>query len=118
MPLVQTESRDSSNLPMMREIGEILAQAYPGYSWLVRIDGGLLMISTSDINGHYGRQTALRMVRYFSDIAHDAEVRKRQVIMAAGELLERAHLRRGRSREEKPKVFEGGEIADWSPPIA
>lgn len=117
MPIIQTESQDPLNLPLMKEIGETLARAYPGYSWFIRIDDGLLMISTVDINGTLGKQTSLRMVRQYSQIAHDAEYRKRVVLMAAGELLERAHLRRGQSSGEKPKVFEGGEIADWKPPL-
>ena len=117
MSVVVTDSRDPLNLPMMKEIGEILSTAYPGYSWFVRIDGGILAISTYDVTGTYGRQTALKMVRHFSDIAHDAKRRKHEVVLAAGEMLERARLKRGQATGERPTVFEGGEIAGWKPPI-
>ena len=43
----------------------------------------------------------------FKSFGHDAAVLKRQVIRMAGEWLERANLKRGRSNEDPIKHFEG-----------
>lgn len=96
-----TESEDSSNLPMAREIAETLTMAYPGHSWHVRIDGGIVIIKNMNIS------TTAGMVRQFSDLAHDAGYRKKEVIRAAGEFLEAAHMRRGYFDGEAAKTLEG-----------
>lgn len=98
---VMTESADERNLPMCKEIGGYLAFAYPGYSWHVRIDGGMLIIKSMKISNIWS------MCRPYSDIAHDAKKRKHEVVMAAGEFLECANLRRGMSTGEHAQVLEG-----------
>lgn len=96
-----TESADEANFPMCKEIAETLSTAYPGYGWHVRIDGGLLIIKSMKIS------TTASMVRHYKEIAHDAGIRKKEVIMAAGEFLEAAHMRRGRWQGENAKTLEG-----------
>jgi hypothetical protein len=97
-----TESANESNLPMAKEIAEILTIAYPGHSWHVRIDGGILIIKNMNIS-----ETA-SMVRKMADIQHDAGARKHEVIMAAGEFLECAGMRRRAYDEgQKAKHLEG-----------
>lgn len=86
MPYAVTESEDVRNLPMCKEVAEILVKAYPGYTWHVRIDGGLLIIKNLMIHHQWS------MVRKYSDIAHDARHRHDEVIRAGAELLERAHM--------------------------
>lgn len=86
-----TESADTRNLPMCKEIGEYLIGAYPGYTWHVRIDGGMLVIKNLSISDEWS------MAVKYHTIAHDAGRRKREVIMKAGEFLEAASLRRGKS---------------------
>ena len=98
---VITESADEANLPMCKEIAEYLTQAYPGYPWHVRIDGGMLIIKNQKISPIWS------MTRKFSGIAHDAKKRKHDVVMAAGEFLEAANLRRGISTGENAKTLEG-----------
>ncbi len=90
MAYAMTESEDDANLPMCKEIAEYLCGAYPGHSWHVRIDGGLLIIKNMNIS------PTAAMVRRFSSIAHDAKKRKHDVVMAAGELLEAANMVRGK----------------------
>lgn len=108
MTLAYSESEDPANLPMANEILEVLTYAYPGHSWWVRIDGGVVIIKHFDISGTVG------MVRKYKDLAHDANARKRDVINAAGELLERAHVRRGKRPDElNVTVLEGGERFKW-----
>ena len=101
MSFAITESKDEINLPMCKEIAETLSIAYPGHSWHVRIDGGLLIIKNMNIS-----ETAA-MVRKFKDIEHDATIRKKAVIMAAGEILEAANMRRGWYEGETAKTLEG-----------
>lgn len=98
---VMVESADERNLPMCKEIGGYLVQAYPGYRWHVRIDGGALIIKSMKISPTWA------MKRNYSDVAHDAGIRKREVVMAAGEFLECANLRRGIATGETAKTLEG-----------
>ena len=98
---VITESADEANLPMCKEIAEILTGAYPGHPWHVRIDGGMLIIKNMRISPVWS------MARKFAAIAHDAKRRKYEVVMAAGEFLEAANMRRGHATGETAKVLEG-----------
>jgi hypothetical protein len=101
MAIVRTESADPANLPMAKEIAEILTAAYPNHSWYVRIDGGLVIIKNLAIS------VTASMVRHLTALDHDATARKRDVIMAAGEFLEAAHMRRGAYEGEAARVLEG-----------
>ena len=101
MAIIRTESADPANLPMAKEIAEILSVAYPNHSWFVRIDGGLVIIKNLAISATAG------MVRHLTTLDHDAAARKRNVIMAAGEFLEAAHMRRGAYDGESARVLEG-----------
>lgn len=101
MAYAMTESKEEANLPMCKEIAEYLCGAYPGHSWHVRIDGGLLIIKNLAIS------PTAAMVRKFSTIAHDAKKRKHDVVIAAGEFLEAAHMKRGTYEGEKAIVLEG-----------
>jgi hypothetical protein len=98
---VITESADDANLPMCKEIAQYLVDAYPGHPWHVRIDGGMLIIKNQRISPVWS------MARKFSAIAHDAKRRKWEVVMAGGEFLEAANMRRGMATGETAKVLEG-----------
>ena len=61
------------------------------------------------------------MVRKYTSIAHDAGARKRDVVMAAGEFLEAAHMARGKHTGEHATVIEGlpkGHKAKMADPLA
>jgi len=81
-------SDDPKNDTLGRDILNDLHQAYPHHRWFVRIDGGIVVIYNYMISGKWG------MVHQLNDIMHDATKRRRDVQRAAGELLERANLRR------------------------
>ena len=83
-----TESQEASNLPKCKEIAEYLAQAYPGHTWYIRIDGGCLIIKNLKIHDKAA------MVRKLNTLYQDAERLKHDVVMAAGEFLECAGMRR------------------------
>lgn len=110
MAYCATESADAANLPMCKEIGEYICAAYPGYSWHIRIDGGMLVIKNMSIS------SVNAMVRRYSDIAHDAKRRKVDVVRAAGEFLEAAHLRRGASEGVIANQLEGISKGEWFKP--
>ncbi len=112
MAYCATESADAANLPLCREIGEYICAAYPGYSWHIRIDGGLLIIKNMSIS------SVNAMVRRYSDIAHDAKRRKQDVVRAAGEFLEAAHLRRGASEGVIAHQLEGVPKGEKFKPMA
>jgi len=94
-------SDDPRNDTLARDILNDLWQAYPNHRWFVRIDGGVAIIYNYLISGKWG------MICHLSTIGHDATVRRREVQAAAGELLERARLRRAaRTGEEEMSVLE------------
>jgi hypothetical protein len=68
----------------------VLDQFYPGHSWYVVVGGGVLQIKNLSFSSRWS------MVRKLKNIQHDAMVRKREIIRAAGEFLERANLKRGK----------------------
>lgn len=111
MAVIYTESADPVNLPLAKEIAEVLTFAYPNHSWWVRIDGGIVVIKHFDIS------TTCGMVCRYDQLASDAMVRKRDVIRSAGELLERAHLRRG-ARDGDPVVrLDHEKDVKWQPKV-
>jgi len=92
-----------------------LCRVYPGYSWIVEIRGGLLLIRnyTLDYRGRYC------MTLKMGDIQHDHKRFVQSITRAAGEFLERAHQRRGPMQpgQESPTVLEGAPTigaARWS----
>lgn len=72
-----------------KESAETLVAAYPNHSWWVECKGGVLVIKNFAISGTVG------MLRHMSKLDVSATIRKRDILRAAGELLERAALRRG-----------------------
>ena len=66
-----------------------LCHAYPGHAWFITIKGGIVHVKDLDLNDKWG------MCLHYSQMKDDATERKRQVLRAAGEFLERANLRRG-----------------------
>lgn len=84
---------------MVKDVLETLEAHYPNYQWLCRIDGGMVMLSSTTINwmlfhaGYKGAASFCMALKY-SDVAHDATHRKKQVMLAGGQFLERAKLAR------------------------
>jgi hypothetical protein len=97
------ESENNIDLRHAVEASSILGQEYPQHSWHVRCDGGVMFIRCMSVSGTVG------MARHTKDFAHDAQRRKHDIIMAAGELLERAHLKRKSRELEFAKVLEGAD---------
>jgi hypothetical protein len=81
-----------------KEAAEVLVTAYPNHGWWVECKGGVLVIKHLEASGARG---LIGMLRKMDQLSHDAGRRKREILIAAGELLERAGLRRG-ARNEDP----------------
>ena len=78
---------------MAGEMVNDLCRAYPGHAWFVLIKGGIVQVKDMDIHPEWG------MTLHYSQINGDANERKKSVLRAAGEFLERAHLKRGAKTE-------------------
>lgn len=86
---VIVEAKNDADDGMAKEIAGHLCEAYPGHPWHVFLGDGLLVIKHGLLSAKWG------MARKYKNLAFDAGVRKKEVIFAAGELLERAGMVRG-----------------------
>jgi hypothetical protein len=71
------------------QIGETLTAHYPGHLWLVGWQGGSIVVRDASISGDYG-------FYIHPDKSYSASELKKKAIMFAGELLERANMKRGK----------------------
>lgn len=99
--VVGIDTEHQSDEGMAEQILADLCQTYPGHAWFVSIKGGILHIKNLDWNEKWG------MALHYSQIKADAQDRKRQVIRAAGEFLERANVRRGMKEDTTVKRIDG-----------
>ena len=81
-----------------KDAAEALVQEYPNHSWWIECKQGVLIIKHLEASGLRG---SIGMLRKVESLAHAAVARRREILMAAGELLERAGLRRG-ARTDDP----------------
>lgn len=93
-----------------QKVLEILCEVYPGHPWATRVSGGIVFIKHLELGNNWG------MVRKFSELKHDATTFKKEIIMAAGEFLERANLVRGRANGDAIIRVEG--LPDKYQPIS
>jgi hypothetical protein len=93
-PVVGIDVEHDRDDPMAMQMVQDLCAAYPGHSWFVTIRGGVVFIKDMDIHPDWG------MCIHYVDIKADAADRKKQVVRAAGEFLERAHKIAGKVRCE------------------
>jgi len=96
-----TEAKNPLDLAMCKKVAEILTPTYPGHSWYVEINDGMLIIKSLKVATNAGTMVPLR------NFDGDAERLKREVVMAAGAFLEAAGLRRGQFQGENAKHLEG-----------
>lgn len=80
---------------------QILCEVYPGHPWATLVRGGVVFIKHLELGSNWG------MVRKYKDMTHDSAVFRREIIMAAGEFLERAGLVRGRANGDDIVRVEG-----------
>jgi hypothetical protein len=70
--------------PMAMQMVKDLCEAHPGHAWFVVIRGGIVHVKDMDLHPDWG------MALHYNQIKGDAADRKKQVLWAAGEFLERA----------------------------
>jgi hypothetical protein len=87
------------DMDICKNVAESLHKKYPGHLWAVSIQGGMIIIKNLAISHTHGM--AVKLTSYYAD------PRNHKVIMMAGELLERAHLKRGRDTGEPVNILEG-----------
>jgi hypothetical protein len=73
---------------------EVLDTAYPGHPWGVRVYDGGFFIRHLDFPSNWGMNCRHKTIYSASDL-------KRQIILLAGEWLERAGVSRGRNKDEE-----------------
>ena len=93
--IVGIDAERETDETMAKQMLADLVQAYPGHAWFVTIKGGVIHVKDMDLNDKWG------MCLHYSQIKGDANERKRDVIRAAGEFLERAHVARGAKRSDQ-----------------
>ena len=100
-----------------KEAAESLTTAYPNHSWWVECKQGALIIKHFEASGLRG---TVGMVRHLNAMEADAGARKKDIVRAAGEMLERAGLKRGHRGEDPITHFEfdDGKMArHWALPF-
>lgn len=90
--IVGIDAENTADETMAKHMLADLVQAYPGHAWFVAIKGGVVHVKDLDLNDKWG------MCLHYSQIKGDANERKRDVLRAAGEFLERANVARGAKR--------------------
>lgn len=106
-----TESETSLGHDICKRALEVVNQYYPRFIWYARADGGVLVLKCNAIGNAC-------MIRHLSDLQHDAGHFTRDIIMAAGEFLERAYIKRGGWNGEYAKKLDGGDYIGWKPSYA
>ena len=98
-----------------KEAAETIVAAYPNHGWWVECKQGVLVIKHLEASGFRG---VIGMLRKVDALAHDARVRKDDILRAAGEMLERANMPRGPRNEDPVTSFELDDVKMkrfWSP---
>lgn len=93
---------------LSKQVADVLCEHYPGYAWLVRVqsESGVCLIKCAQINSVLSESMTPSMVLHLKNMT-DPTITRRKVIMAGGELLERAAMIRGRWRGELPTHVDG-----------
>lgn len=99
--IVGYDTEHERDEPLAREIVNTLSTSYPGHGWFVLIKGGVVQVKNLDWSDKWG------MTLHYSQIVSDANDRKKHVIRAAGEFLERAAVKRGAKTEQVVRSIEG-----------
>lgn len=106
--LAIADTEEAHDMTMAKDIADTLFVQYPGYMWGVNVRSGVAVIKCLNVSSLYG------FVLKYKDISHDANFRKKEIIRAGGEILERAKLARGeRKKGEVVTAVDG--IAKYNP---
>lgn len=104
MALIYCDGDSELAKGVAKNAAEAIVSAYPNHSWTVECRGGCLIVKHADASG---LRQKIGMVRHMASLDHDAGVMKKEVVRAAGELLERAGLARGANDGSLVKRLDG-----------
>lgn len=91
-----------------KQVGDTLNQHYPNHLWAVAWQGGVLVVKNLAISSHYGFQINYSESFSASDLARIA-------VVAGGELLERAGMKRGAWNGQMATTLEGSDPRFFKP---
>lgn len=106
--LTMATTEEAQDMTMAKDIAETLFEKYPGYMWGVAVRSGVAIIKCLNVSSLYG------YILKYDDIKDDAGYRKKEVLKAGGEILERARMNRG-AREFNSMVTSVDGIKDYKP---
>ena len=102
------------------QLANELAVVYPGYYWLVNVNfqGGICTLECGQITGELMSNMPYAMVIHLNNL-FDWGITRRKLVFSAGELLERAFLRRGKWDASYPTQVHGvrSDHQPWKPKI-
>jgi len=101
-----TSTEDIALMEKAKIAGDILNDHYPCHLWLVCWQGGALVVKNLALGSHYG--FIMKDDPDYGVLAHNA-------MIAGGELLERARMRRGAWNGEMPTSLDGADPKIWRP---
>lgn len=107
--LAIADTAEMMDMNMAKDIAETLFSHYPGYMWAVNVLSGVAVIKCLNVSSLYG------FILKYNEITHDAGVRKKEVIRAGGEILERAKLARSGREFGQGAVTSVDGIKDYKP---
>lgn len=84
-----------------KEIADTLFRHYPGHLWAVGWQGGSVWIKNLNISCEFG-------MYIHPDLSYSASELAAKAVRMGGELLERAHMKRGAGNGDRAQVLEGG----------
>ena len=100
--ILYQEGATQAQIDEAHVILEVLCFAYPGHPWAVSVYDGGFFIRNLKFPKNWGMNCHTR------NVDHDAAVMKREIILMAGEWLERAGMKRGRhDADQEIKRLEG-----------
>ena len=108
--ILYSEGATSAQESEAEMILEALTVAYPGHPWGVRVYPGGFFIRHLDFPSNWG------MNAKYKEFGYSASALKRDIIMKAGEWLERANLRRGIAQDGEMIGRVDGVPEKWQPP--
>lgn len=101
--MIVVDAEHVRDIDLSKDIAETLETAYPGHLWAVTVTSGIATVKSLYISSVWG------MVLHYDNIKGDWAARKKAVIMAGGELLERANLRRNKYMRHNVQILEGAD---------
>ena len=103
-----TKAIDAMDLKLAQDIAEKLLEVYKGYAWVIDVDsrkGGVTLLC-GEVQAALSTNFPYKFWIPFEQLASH-KIMVRTVIMAAGEILERANLSRGKNLGDRPTQVDG-----------